>query len=119
MEGPFARDLLVCSNRFINSPPDGSTIIVSMHPPGGSSNARRFKAKPVTNLTIIGNYFGRSSKTPIIIHNEDGLNIHGNSIYYPLESPAYKGLANSSEFNWLNLQDCEHVSIQDNQTPAK
>jgi len=57
MEGPFARDLMSRNNRFLDSPPAGPAISVSMHPPGGGTNRRRREAKPVTNLTITGNYF--------------------------------------------------------------
>lgn len=119
MEGPFARDLVVRGNRFLDSPPDAAVINVSMHPPGGGSNARRFRAKPVTNLTISGNDFGRTSAVPISIHNVEGLKIHGNNIDYPADAPVLPGLANSSEWNWLYLQDCENVSVQDNRTPGE
>ena len=118
MEGPFARDLVVRNNRFLDSPPDDALISVSMYPPGGGSNRRRFKAKPVTNMTIVGNYFGRTSGTPLNIHNVDGLKIHGNSIDHPVEAPIPTGLDNASIVNWLYLQDCENVSIQKNQAPA-
>ena len=117
MEGPFARDLTVRGNRFLDSPPDGAAISVSMQPPGGGSDARRFDARPVTNMTITGNDFARTSTTPLSIHNVDGLRIHGNSIDYPADAPNHPGLGNMSGVNWLYLQDCEHASIGDNQTP--
>jgi hypothetical protein len=117
MEGPFARDLTVRGNRFLNSPPDGAAINVSMQPPGGGSDARRFDARPVTNMTITGNDFAHTSTTPLIIHNVDGLKIQGNSIDYPADAPNRPGLGNMSGVNWLYLQDCEHVSIGDHQTP--
>ena len=117
MEGPFARDLTVRGNRFLDSPPDGAAISVSMQPPGGGSDSRRFAARPVTNMTITGNDFARTSTTPLIIHNVDGLKIQGNSIDYPADSPNHTGLGNMSGVNWLYLQDCERTSIGDNQTP--
>jgi len=117
MEGPFARDLTVRGNRFLDSPPDGAAISVSMQPPGGGSDSRRFDARPVTNMTITGNDFARTSTTPLIIHNVDGLKIHGNSIDYPAVVPDHPSLGNMSGVNWLYLQDCEHASIGDNQTP--
>ena len=117
MEGPFARGLTVRGNRFLNSPPDGAAINVSMQPPGGGSDARRFDARPVTNMTITGNDFAHTSTTPLIIHNVDGLKIQGNSIDYPADAPNRPGLGNMSGVNWLYLQDCEHVSIGDHQTP--
>lgn len=118
MEGPFARDLVVRNNRFLDSPPQGASIGVSMQPPGGGSGGRRFEARPVTNMTIEGNYFGRTSAAPLSIHNVDGLKIHGNSIDYPPGAPPAKGLANGSEVNWLYLQDCSAVSLKDNRTPG-
>ncbi len=117
MEGPFARDLVIRNNRFLNSPPDGASISVSMHPPGGGSDGRRFTACPVTNMTITGNTFGRTSAAPLNIHNVDGLKIHGNSIDYPANASIPKGLGNTSDVNWLYLQDCKAVSLQENQTP--
>lgn len=39
MEGPFARDLVVRNSRFIDAPPGGARLSVSMHPPGGSQGA--------------------------------------------------------------------------------
>jgi hypothetical protein len=111
MEGPFARDLLVRNNRFLDSPPAGPVIFVSMHPPGGGSDRRRFEAKPVTNLTISGNHFARTDGVPISIHNVAGLKIEGNSIdRTPDATP-------TGQPNWLYLQDCENVTIRDNQTP--
>ena len=117
MEGPFARDLTVRGNRFLDSPPDGAAINVSMQPPGGGSDSRRFDARPVTNMTITDNDFARTSTTPLIIHNVDGLKIQGNSIDCPADAPNRLGLANMSGVNWLYLQDCENASIGDNQTP--
>ncbi len=115
MEGPFARNLVIRNNRFIDSPPDGGAISVSMHPGGGGSNRRRFEARPVTNMTITGNTFGRTSGTPLIIHNVDGLKIRGNSIDHPADALVPEGLANESTVNWLYLQDCENVSMMGNQ----
>ena len=118
MEGPFARHLTVRGNRFLDAPPDGAAISVSMHPPGGGSNARRFEARPVTNLTITGNDFARTSTTPLIIQNVDGLKIQGNSIDYPSDAPNPMGTGNASGVNWLYLQDCVDVAVKDNQIPG-
>jgi hypothetical protein len=118
MEGPFARDLTVRGNRFLDAPPDGAAISISMHPPGGGSNARRFEARPVTNVTVSGNDFARTSTTPIIIHNVDGLKLQGNSIDYPAAAPHHVGTGNTAGVNWLYLQDCVHVAVKDNQTPS-
>jgi hypothetical protein len=115
MEGPFARDLIVRGNRFLDAPPDGPAISISMHPPGGGSNVRRFEARPVTNLRIIGNDFGRTSSTPIIIHNVDGVRIQDNSIDYPAAAPNPTVMNNRSGVNWLHLQDCARVVLKDNQ----
>jgi hypothetical protein len=103
MEGPFARDLVIRNNRFIDAPPDGAAITVSMHPPGGGSNRRRFLARPVTNLSIAGNYFGRTEGIPVSIHNVDGLRIEGNRV-------------DTDRSNWLYLQDCANVTVEGNQT---
>jgi hypothetical protein len=118
MEGPFARDLVIRNNRFLNAPPDGSAVNVSMHPPGGGSNRRRFEAKPVTNMTITENYFGATSGVPLCIHNVDGLEIHGNNVDHPASAAMPAGLANASTVNWLYLQDCDNVIIQANRTPT-
>lgn len=117
MEGPFARNLVIRNNRFLDSPPDAAMLTVSMQPAGGGSNRRRFHAQPVTNMSIIGNYFGPTTGTPLDIHNVDGLKIHGNSIDCPASAPIPGGLDNSSTANWLYLQDCNAVSLQDNLTP--
>jgi len=114
MEGPFARDLVIRNNRFLDSPPDGPAVCVSMHPPGGGSNRRRFKARPVTNMTITGNYFARTKTAPVNIHNVDGLKIHGNSVdWISIDASAPDGRP-----GWLYLQDCSNVSIQENLTPG-
>lgn len=118
MEGPFARDLVIRNNRFLDSPPDGSAIAVSMHPPGGGTNVRRRSAMPLTNLTIAGNYFARAEAPPLSIHNVDGLTISDNSIDRAPGIPVPQGLANASDLNWLYLQDCAKVSITGNQTPG-
>jgi hypothetical protein len=118
MEGPFARDLVIRNNRFLDAPPDGSAINVSMHPPGGGSNRRRFAAKPVTNMTITGNYFGPTSGVPLSIHNVDGLQICGNSVDHEADAAMPVGPGNASTVNWLYLQDCDHVVGRDNQTPT-
>lgn len=112
MEGPFARDLVVRNNRFLDSPPEGPAISVSMHPPGGGSDRRRFEARPVTGLTISGNTFSRTAGVPISIHNVDGLTIEDNHIDRAPDA-ARKGPA-----NWLYLQDCENVSVRGNQVPG-
>jgi hypothetical protein len=117
MEGPFARDLTIRGNRFLEAPPDGAAIMVSMHPPGGGSDRRRFEARPVTNMTIADNDFARTSTTPIIVHNVDGLKIHGNSIDYPADAPKHVGRGEPPDVNWLYLQDCVGVDVKDNQTP--
>lgn len=119
MEGPFARNLVVRNNRFIDSPPEGGALTVSMHPPGGGSNHRRFEAKPVTNMVIEGNYFGRTAAAPLSIHNVEGLTIRNNVIDYPAGAPLSKGLHNTSKANWLYLQDCDSVSLLHNQTPER
>ncbi len=111
MEGPFARDLVIRNCRFLDSPPQGPAISVSMHPPGGGSNRRRFEAKPVTNMTITGNTFARTEGVCISIHNVNGLTLHDNSIDMPDSSPDYS--------EWLYLQDCENVSLVRNVTPLK
>ena len=112
MEGPFARDLVIRNNRFLDAPPDGPAIAVSMHPPGGGSDRRRFEAKPVKNLTISGNYFARTDGVPVTIHNVDGLRIHGNSI------DRAPGASPSDRTDWLDLQDCSNTSIRENHTPG-
>ena len=111
MEGPFARDLVIRSCRFLDAPPEGPAINVSMHPPGGGSNRRRFEAKPVENMTIAGNTFTRTDGVCISIHNVSGLTLRDNSIDMPNSSPE------ASE--WLYLQDCEDVSLIRNMTPQK
>lgn len=117
MEGPFARDLIIRGNRFLDAPPDGPAISISMHPPGGGSNVRRFEARPVTNLRIIGNDFARTSATPLVIHNVEGLIIQNNSLDYPATAPN-SGISNTSGVNWLYLQDCARVVLKDNQIPG-
>lgn len=112
MEGPFARDLVVRGNRFIDVAPDGPALAVTMHPPGGGSDRRRFGAKPVTNLKIIDNCFSRTVKPPVVIHNVDGLVIHGNDIDHPAQE-------SSPSPEWLQLQDCDNVSLERNQTPQR
>ena len=111
MEGPFARDLVIRNCRFLDSPPEGPAISVSMHPPGGGSNRRRFEAKPVTNMTIAGNTFARTGGVCISIHNVNGLALHDNSIDMPDSSPGHS--------EWLYLQDCENVSLVRNVTPLR
>jgi hypothetical protein len=118
MEGPFARNLVVRNNRFLDFSPNGTAISVSMQPPGGGSGARRFQAMPVTNMTIEGNYFGRTSVPPLSIHNVDGLKIHSNNLDFPADFPAATGLANRSPFNWLYLQDCNDVVFSENFVPS-
>ena len=118
MEGPFARDLVIRNSRFLDSPPDGPPIYVSMHPPGGGTNVRQRSAMPVTNLTIAGNYFARTDNPPLCIHNVDGLSVSDNSIDRAPGVPVQRGLANSSDLNWLYLQDCANVHIRGNQTPG-
>ncbi len=119
MEGPFASDLLIRGNRFIDSPPDRAVIHVSMHPPGGGSDTRRFNARPVANLTIEDNCFSRTTATPLVIHNVAGLRIRSNSLDHPADAPALRGLANSSDRNWLYAQDCSDVLLDGNLTPEK
>jgi hypothetical protein len=109
MEGPFARDLVIRNCRFLDAPPEGPAINVSMHPPGGGSNRRRFDAKPVTNMTIAGNTFARTDGVCISIHNVDGLTLHDNSIDMPDVAPDHS--------EWLYLQDCGNVSLVRNITP--
>ncbi len=132
MEGPFARDLVIRNNRFLNSPPDGPVVSVSMHPPGGGTNTRPREARPVTNLTISGNYLARTAGMPFDVHNVDGLKIHGNSVDRLPSAPATPSdllerhllrrdggrSANPEDLNWLYLQDCSNVSIRQNHTPG-
>ena len=113
MEGPFARDLVIRNNRFLDSPPAGPAISVSMHPPGGGSNRRRMKARPVTNLEISGNYFARTGGIPVSIHNVHGLQVQGNSIDRPPQPPR------PDQSDWLYLQDCGKVSVRNNQKTGR
>ena len=115
MEGPFARNLTIRHNRFIDAPPYGSVISAGMHPGGGRN---RFDAKPVTNLRILDNDFARTTSPPLNIRNVDGLIIRGNSVDYPASAPAANAQARDSTANWIELQDCDHVSTGDNQTPG-
>jgi len=115
MEGPFARDLVIRGNRFLDSPPAGPAISVSMHPPGGGSNRRRFEATPVTNLTIAGNCFARTEDVPVSIHNVDGLRIHSNSVDWISQAATPSGVVR----DWLHLQDCRNISIGENQMRPK
>jgi hypothetical protein len=119
MEGPFARNIVIRNNRFLDAPPDGPAISVSMHPPGGGTPNRRFEAMPVTHMTIARNAFGTTTGTPLVIHNVDGLEIHDNRIDHPVDAPIPRGLANSSTVNWLYLQDCRNVSVKGNHPPDK
>lgn len=119
MEGPFARDLVIRGNRFLASPPDRPAISVSMHPTGGGTDRRRISARPVTHLTITGNTFARSSATPLVIHNVEGLEIHGNSIDHPPDAAPHQGLVRSPTPNWLYVQDCEKISTSGNLTPGR
>jgi len=114
MEGPFARDLVIRNNRFLDAPPDGPAISVSMHPPAGGSNRRRVRAKPLTNLTITGNNFGPTDGIVVSIHNVDGLKIHNNRIGRP-PAPSASPAGHS---DWLYLQDCDHISVENNQIAA-
>jgi hypothetical protein len=104
MEGPFARNMVVRNNRFLNASPMGKAVTVSMHPAGGGTNSRRLAAKPVTNMLISGNLIDRASGMPLEIHNVDGLFILGNQI----DRPGYSGTS-----EWVRLQDCENVSMRD------
>ena len=104
MEGPFARDLVIRNNRFLDSPPDGAAISVSMHPPGGGSNRRRFEARPVTNMGITGNYFARTTGPAAMIHNVEGLRIQGNCVD-----------RDAGDSDWLALQDCGDVLLEQNE----
>lgn len=119
MEGPFSRDLVIRGNRFLASPPDRPAIQVSMHPAGGGTDRRRISARPVTGMTITGNTFARTRATPLVIHNVEGLEIHGNSIDHPPDAPPHQGLVRSPTPNWLYLQDCGKVSTDRNLTPAR
>jgi len=118
MEGPFASDLTVRGNRFLDSPPDRPAISVSMHPAGGGTDRRRIPARPVANLTISGNTFGRTSATPLVIHNVEGLRILDNCLDHPQDAPPHRGLVDSPAPNWLYVQDCGNVSITGNRTPG-
>ena len=117
MEGPFARNLTIRNNRFLNAPPTGPSISVSMHPPGGGSDRRRFKARPVTNLAIVGNYFffARPGGALLSIHNVDGLQIYGNVLDWPSRVAA----PCPDRTDWVYLQDCGNVSVCGNRTPSE
>jgi hypothetical protein len=104
MEGPFARNMVVRNNRFLNASPMGKAVTVSMHPAGGGTPGRRLDAKPVTNLLIGGNLIDRASGSPVEIHNVDGLFIQGNQIDRP---------SGSDQSDWIKLQDCDNVSLYD------
>jgi len=99
-------DLVIRYNRFIDAPPGGPAIAVSMHPPRGGSDRRRFKARPVTDMTIAGNCFSRTRNVPISMHNVDGLRVCGNSIDWP-----------SDDSDWIYHQDCSTVAIENNMPP--
>ena len=102
MEGPFARNLVVRNNRFLDSPPRGDVITVAMHPAGGGSNRRRFAARPVRNMTIAGNSFSRTEGIPLSVHNVDGLQLCSNSVDRAAGS------------KWFVLQDCTNVNVRAN-----
>ena len=102
MEGPFARNMVVRNNRFLNASPSSPVLTVSMHPAGGGTPRRRLDAKPVTNLRIDGNLIDRASGFPLEIHNVDGLFIEGNHIDRP------SSLGQSDGFK---LQDCDNVTL--------
>ena len=104
MEGPFARNMVVRNNRFLNASPSASMLWVSMHPAGGGTPSRRLDAKPVTNLRIEGNLIDRSSGTPLVIHNVDGLLLEGNHI---------EGLSGSAQSDGFKLQDCVNVTLKE------
>ena len=115
MEGPFARNLTIRNSRFLDAPPMGPSINVSMHPPGGGSDRRRFKARPVTNLTIVGNYFSftRPDGPLLSIHNVNGLRICNNILDLPSRTTGPR----LDRTDWLYLQDCDNVSVRGNRTP--
>lgn len=119
MEGPFARDLVIRGNRFLASPPDRPAISVSMHTAGGGTDRRRITARPVTNMTITGNTFARTTATPLVVHNVEGLEIRGNSIDHPPDAAPHQGLVRSPTPNWLYVQDCGKVSTSANLTPSR
>lgn len=102
MEGPFARNMVVRNNRFLNASPSASMLTVSMHPAGGGTPGRRLDAKPVTNMRIEGNLIDRASGAPLSIHNVDGLLIEGNHI---------EGLSVSAQSDGFKLQDCANVTL--------
>lgn len=102
IEGPFASDLVVRNNRFLNAPPAttsvntwGAAILV-----WGSLDSGR----PVQNLTISGNYFSESVEKPIEINRVDGLQIDGNTI-------ARTSTSSPSWTDWLDLKNCINVTI--------
>ena len=101
MEGPFARNMVVRNNRFLNASPSASMLTVSMHPVGGGTPSRRLDAKPVTNLRIEGNLIDGASGVPLNIHNVDGLLLEGNHI---------EGLSVSAQSDGFKLQDCANVT---------
>ena len=102
MEGPFARNMVVRNNRFLNASPSSPMLTVSMHPVGGGTPSRRLDAKPVTNLRLEGNLIDRASGTPLEIHNVDGLLLEGNHI---------EGLSVSAQSDGFKLQDCANVTL--------
>lgn len=118
MEGPFARDLCIRNNRFLDASPTAAAIIVSMHPPHGNSYRRRFPSSPVTNLMITGNCFARASAPLLEIHNVTGLTISDNSIDYPADAPLPTRLGQTAEQPWCFLQDCNDVVMQGNEVAA-
>lgn len=107
MEGPFARDFTLRYCRFLDAPPSGPCLSVSMHPPGGGSNRRRFKAQPVTNMTLAGNYFSRTEGVTLSVHNVAGLTLRGNVIE---GAPAIGWEHDLGE--WVYLQDCSGVVVE-------
>jgi hypothetical protein len=106
MEGPFARNMGVRNNRFLNASPSSSMLRVSMHPAGGGTPRRRLDAKPVTNLRIEGNLIDRASGTLLVIHNVDGLLVKGNHI---------ESLSETAQSDGFKLQDCANVTFNGNQ----
>lgn len=118
MEGPFARDLCIRNNRFLDAPPDAAAITVSLHPPHGNSYRRRFPSTPVTNLEITGNCFTRATAPPLEIHNVKGLTISDNSIDYPADAPLPSRLGQTAEKPWCFLQDCTDVVMEGNEVAA-
>jgi hypothetical protein len=125
MEGPFANDLIIRGNHFIRCGPDTSVIAVAMFP---ASDASRWDAMPVKNLTIAENHIDATSGFPMKISNVDGLIIQNNQIERnitsnkgeatnPLPDPRFnwnKGTIPETH-SWLDLHDSQRITVKGNE----